>query len=673
MVDLAVWNFEDNNLTADGGNPNNANALASAGAGLTANIQQNNNLWRAEGWNAEATDYLQFEVDLSGHEDIQVALNAQRGAQGPATQDFQYSLNGTDFTLVEDIGIPAQPGFADYTIDLSNIDAIDDRDRVFFRIVGSTANKAFQIDTIAFTGTEIVVENDMTPPTATIAIADGGLATITFDEDVTGVDISDFGFTQNGTGVDISGLTVTEVNATTYTIDLSTVTTADGAYALTLNAATSLIQDTAATPNDLAADATGNLTVAGPDITAPTATIAIAEGGVATIVFDEDVTGVDINDFAFTQDGNVININALAVTAVDATTYNIDLSTVTAADGAYVLTLTANNSGIADTAATPNDLAVNATGNLTVGGDGGTDGGTDGSTELQFPDFPEAPTTENAVPGDDSSNILSGGETSDAIDGGAGDDAIEGGGGDDAIDGGIGDDDIDGGAGNDVIDASNGADLVFAGEGDDAVNGGDGKDIISAGTGNDIIEGGQGDDIIFGNAGTDFIQGGLGADVVFGGQGSDVIDGGEGDDALVGNLGDDSITGGAGNDVIFGNVGTDLLDGGVGDDYLLGGKGNDTLIGGDGNDVLAGNLSDDLLTGGAGGDRFDFLSNDGNDIITDFQDGIDIIGLEAGFTFADLTITQIDADTQIQAGGASITLQGVDSSLISEADIAFIL
>ena len=69
----------------------------------------------------------------------------------------------------------------------------------------------------------------------------------------------------------------------------------------------------------------------------------------------------------------------------------------------------------------------------------------------------------------------------------------------------------------------------------------------------------------------------------------------------------------------------DLLDNRVdgGDDTLNGGKGDDVLFGGAGNDTL---------TGGEGADQFVFLanSNNGNDVITDFQAGVDKV------VFADL-------------------------------------
>ena len=189
----------------------------------------------------------------------------------------------------------------------------------------------------------------------------------------------------------------------------------------------------------------------------------------------------------------------------------------------------------------------------------------------------------------------------------------------------------------------------------------------------DVLSGTPGDDRILGLAGNDIISGNLGLDTLFGDEGNDSILSGDGNDILVGSLGNDSLTGEAGDDVLFGNVGTDVLEGSEGSDLLYGGKENDTLNGGNGNDLLAGNLGDDLLVGGAGGDRFDFLSTDGRDAIADFEDSLDIIGLEASLTFADLAISQIGADTQIQTGTLFITVRGIEVSQISEADFAFVL
>ena len=74
-----------------------------------------------------------------------------------------------------------------------------------------------------------------------------------------------------------------------------------------------------------------------------------------------------------------------------------------------------------------------------------------------------------------------------------------------------------------------------------------------------------------------------------------------------------------------GGDGKDLLNGGAGSDVLEGGRGNDILKGGAGNDWLEGDAGNDLLTGGRGFDIFEFETGDGNDIITDYLDGVDTL------------------------------------------------
>lgn len=77
------------------------------------------------------------------------------------------------------------------------------------------------------------------------------------------------------------------------------------------------------------------------------------------------------------------------------------------------------------------------------------------------------------------------------------------------------------------------------------------------------------------------------------------------------------------------------LTGGLGDDALTGGGNDDTLIGGAGADTL---------TGGAGSDIFFFQSPDeGLDVITDFQLGVDLIEVLAA-EFDNLPIGQLSAD-----------------------------
>lgn len=176
----------------------------------------------------------------------------------------------------------------------------------------------------------------------------------------------------------------------------------------------------------------------------------------------------------------------------------------------------------------------------------------------------------------------------------------------------------------------------------------------------------QGDDTILGTNRNDLL---------LGNRGNDTISGLGGDDIVLSGRDNDAIFGGDGNDGLAGNLGNDRVNGEIGDDTLFGGQNEDTLTGGAGNDVLSGDLGNDLLTGGEGSDRFDFGALDGVDVVTDFTDGEDFIGLKPGLTFAQLAIApSLGNDTVVTAaGGLSITLQGIDSSALSQADFMAIV
>jgi hypothetical protein len=163
--------------------------------------------------------------------------------------------------------------------------------------------------------------------------------------------------------------------------------------------------------------------------------------------------------------------------------------------------------------------------------------------------------------------------------------------------------------------------------------------------GNDTIQGSVDGEVINGNQGFDQIFGGGGNDNLFGGQDGDVIDGGVGDDILFGNLGADIITGGDGNDNLFGDLGNDILYGDFGIDTLTGGGGSDIFI---------------LGIGGGGAD-----------IITDFQDGVDLMQLPAGLTFSNILVQASGNQTAIvlaTTGEELVRLNGIQPSVITSAD-----
>lgn len=130
--------------------------------------------------------------------------------------------------------------------------------------------------------------------------------------------------------------------------------------------------------------------------------------------------------------------------------------------------------------------------------------------------------------------------------------------------------------------------------------------------------------------------------------------------------GNDVVTGSADADIINGNRNNDTISGLGGDDTLFGGQGNDVLNGGDGNDILFGDLGRDILTGGSGRDTFLLRSGGGGDVVTDFENGVDFLGLRKGLTFAQLSISQGQAGTLISFGQeVLVTLNGVSSNLVT--------
>lgn len=276
--------------------------------------------------------------------------------------------------------------------------------------------------------------------------------------------------------------------------------------------------------------------------------------------------------------------------------------------------------------------------------------------------------------GDGGADTIEGGSGSDTIDGGTGADSIRGGLGNDSL---MGDSSIDriyGDEGNDTIVGGTGSDTIYGGDqndsifgntGVDYVFGGAGDDWISPGNGVDEVHGGDGNDTVIGRTGFDTIWGDSGDDSLFGSEGQDELYGGTGNDVLSGGFGYDTLDGGDGNDEMYGNLGQDLLIGGAGNDTLYGATGNDTLYGGDGDDLIYGSQGEDLIEGGAGNDTllggsladtFIFGAGDGEDVMTNFALGLDVIRLEDGITGTARTGQQvIDAYGDIIDGKVVLT------------------
>lgn len=232
-------------------------------------------------------------------------------------------------------------------------------------------------------------------------------------------------------------------------------------------------------------------------------------------------------------------------------------------------------------------------------------------------------------------------------------------------------------AGDDVLIGGEGSDDIFAGAGDDLAIGGGADDYIEGAEGMDTLLGDEGDDTLIGGKGADVITGSDGEDLMFGDAGDDIIKGGRSFDWLEGGKGHDTMNGGNGTDVLFGEDGHDLLRGAAGNDEVYGGGGNDLIYGGNGHDLLIGNGGNDVfdsgggrdtMTGGAGADTFLFLSGNGKDVVTDFNDAqadeilLDLsfqVGAESAFDLA-ASVASVEATgLLLDFGGDELFLEGV--------------
>ena len=250
--------------------------------------------------------------------------------------------------------------------------------------------------------------------------------------------------------------------------------------------------------------------------------------------------------------------------------------------------------------------------------------------------------------------------------------------------GNTGNDTIQGNDGNDILDGGDGNDQLFGGNNDDQLFGGLGNDILQGDNGNDFLNGDLGNDTLRGLAGDDILDGGVGNDSLLGGVGNDILFGDFGDDILNAEAGNDLVFGDDGNDRLYGGDGLDELNGGIGKDFLYGGNNNDTLFGNDdndtlwgeaGNDILNGGKGNDILVGGANNDIFVIALSNGADIVQDFQDGLDRIGLSGGLLFSQLTILGTGTNTVIRntsSGEIFATLQNVSSTLITSVDFTVV-
>lgn len=171
----------------------------------------------------------------------------------------------------------------------------------------------------------------------------------------------------------------------------------------------------------------------------------------------------------------------------------------------------------------------------------------------------------------------------------------------------------------------------------------------------------DGNDTVIGSENSEFVNGNTGSDSLMGNGGIDTLRGGKQDDIL---------DGGSGNDFLAGDLDQDIVKGGDGNDSLYGGRNSDQLFGDAGDDILSGDKDNDTLTGGMGKDTFVLVTDGGLDVITDFENSIDIIKLPDGVKFNDILLQSSSENTLVTVKSTGEQLAQVNNISVSNLTAA---
>ena len=181
--ELAIWNFNDSNLTVDHGsgtlvsNFNPANLLFAAGT--TNNARLGHLAGQAlslQGGTGTANNgrHITFNVSTLGFSNIVVSFATQGTGTGFNSNQFQYSLDGINFV---NFGLPYTPaaafGSVPLVFSLVSIAALNNNPNAAFRIVfngASSATGTNRIDNFVVEGT---AETSVPEPVSAILLLTG--------------------------------------------------------------------------------------------------------------------------------------------------------------------------------------------------------------------------------------------------------------------------------------------------------------------------------------------------------------------------------------------------------------------------------------------------------------------------------------------------------------------
>lgn len=327
------------------------------------------------------TSIVRASTNPTGASSVNYTVTFNESVTGVDTSDFTLTTSGVAGASVSSITpvtassytvtVNTGSGSGTLRLDLTDNDSITDL--ASNPLGGSGAGNG------SFTTGEVYTLDKVVPTVVSIVRADADPTaaatvnfTVTFSEDVTGVNVADFALTTTGvTGASVT--TRTQVTPSTYTITVNTGT-GDGTIRLDLVDNDS-IKDTALNPLGGTGNGNGNFTtgeVYTVDKTAPSVVSIVRAGtnptGAATVqftvTFSENVTGVNVGDFALTTTG-VTGASITSRTQVTPNTYTITVDTGSGA-GTIRLDLIDNDS-IKDATNNPLGGVGNGNGNFTTG------------------------------------------------------------------------------------------------------------------------------------------------------------------------------------------------------------------------------------------------------------------------------------------------------------------
>ena len=278
---------------------------------------------------------------------LSLGLSFSEAVSGVDLGDLQLTRNGQPVLLAGNL---LTGSGATYRVDLANYTAAGGNYELTLiaggsGIVDRAGNAIVSSVSVGWTTDVIAPTAQFAPVSPNPRNSPVGLLGLTFSESVTGVDLADFQLLRDGQPVALAGELLAG-SGLSYTLDLTNLTAAPGSYVLTLLASGAGIQDGAG--NLLTADAARSWTT---ETTGPTAEFtAVAPNprntavGSIELAFNKPVSGLDLADLLLTRDGEPVALEGASLSGSGAN-YAIDLASVTAAAGHYVLRLPASGSG----------------------------------------------------------------------------------------------------------------------------------------------------------------------------------------------------------------------------------------------------------------------------------------------------------------------------------------